>query len=240
VQAEDGAGVLLSRGDELDGVVVGELLDIAWVEAGGLLGTNTLLAVDRAGHMFRSDPGFEPGALPATDSGTWKKPVAATGYYGRLYLLDPEANRVLRYTLTNGGLEGQPDDYLEAETVADLAGAVDLAIDGNVYVLHENGMISKYQEGVAVPFAPRNLDRPINRPTAILATGYMDEEGYVYVADAGNSRIVQLSKTGEFIRQLQVAEPAQLDGLKGIYVDESQKELFFVNGKGLYLATLPS
>jgi hypothetical protein len=239
LKAEGGSATLLQRGDEFDGLVVGEILGIAWVDAGGFLGVNTLLTVDRDGHIFRSDPGFEPTVQPAADSSTWERPLAATGYYGRLYLLDPEAGRILRYTLTNEGLESAPDDYLATETAADLTDAVDLAIDGNVYVLHKDGAITKYQDGVAVPYSPRNLDRPLADPSAILVTGFMDEDGYVYIADTGNHRVVQLSKTGDFVRQLQVAEPAELDQLRDIYVDESSKELFLINGDRLYVATLP-
>jgi hypothetical protein len=68
----------------------------------------------------------------------------------------------------------------------------------------------------------------------------MDEDGYVYVSDAGNQRIVQFSKTGEFIRQLLGTDAMHMDDLRSLYVDEVTEELFFINGSGLYLARLPS
>ena len=235
-----GDRILLREGDEQGAIVLGEFLDMAWVDAGGLLGTNSLLALDRQGHVLQYDPGFQVRELPAVGIDLWEEPVAATGYYGRLYVLDPKANQLLRYTLTNGGFEGMPSNYFSPENVADLANATDIAIDGNVYILHSDGVIAKYQEGASVPFTQRDLDRPLDGPTSLYVTGFMDEDGYVYIADAGNQRIVQFSKTGEFIRQLLGTDAMHMNDLRSLYVDEATEELFFINASGLYLARLPS
>ncbi|UCC76830.1 MAG: hypothetical protein JSW37_00270, partial [Anaerolineales bacterium] len=117
--------------------------------------------------------------------------------------------------------------------------AVDVAIDGNVYVLHSDGVIAKYQEGSPVPFVQSNMDEPLEAPRSIFVTGFMDEGGYVYVADAGNQRIVQLSKAGEFIRQFRARDAKNMRDLRGLFVDEEQKQLFLTDGSKLYLVSLP-
>ena len=239
LQMLEGDHVLLRKGDQHGEVTVDELLDIAWVEAGGLRGTSDLLALDKQGHVLQYDAQLGLKPLPTADSSSWVEPVAVVGYVGRLYLLDPQANRVLRYVLTNAGYEGPPGDYFTTETSVNISNAVDITIDGNVYILHSDGTISKYQEGAGVPFQQSNLDEPLKTPSRIFATGYMDEDGYVYVTDAGNQRVVQFSKAGEFIRQFRGRDPTSMNDLRGMFVDEAEKKLFLINGSKLYLVILP-
>lgn len=239
LQKLEGDPVLLRRGDQRGDVTVDELLDIAWVDAGGLRGTSNLLTVDTQGHVLMYDALLELRPFPTADTSTWRNPVAAVGYFGRVYLLDPQANHVLRYVLTNEGYDGPPSNYFPAETDVSLSSAVDVAIDGNVYILHSNGVISKYQEGSPVPFAQSNMDKSLQAPRRIFVTGFMDEGGYVYVADAGNQRIVQFSKAGEFIQQFRGRDVNDMRDLRGLFVDEEQKQLFLTDGSKLYLVALP-
>jgi hypothetical protein len=239
LQILSGDAVLLRNGDQYGETTVAALLDIAWVEAGGLRGTSNLLALDRQGQVYLYHPSLGLSEFPSTDGSMWGQPVAAAGYYGRLYLLDRQTNQILRYVLTNVGYEGVPSSYIQAETPSDLSQALDLAIDGNVYVLHATGTMSKYQEGLDAPFPQTDLDKPLSDPSAVFATGYLDEDGYVYVADAGNQRIVQFSKTGEFMRQFQDRDSTHMDDLRSIFIEEAERKLFFLNGNKLYLAHLP-
>jgi len=233
-----GESVLVRKGDQYDGMTMEELLDMAWVSAGGQRGTSTLMILDRAGHLLQYDPSFELQMLRALDVADWRQPSEATGYFGRLYVLDRQANQMFRYVLTNSGYQGGVSGYFPAETSPNMSTANDVAIDGNVYVLHETGIIAKFSEGVSVPFEPRNLDVPLSSPSAMAITGFMDEDGYVYIADAGNQRVVQLSKTGDFIQQYRTPDDQGLADLRSIYVDEGRKELFFLAGDALYVAQL--
>jgi hypothetical protein len=239
LQILPGDAVLLRKGDQRGDMVVDGLLDIAWVEAGGLRGTSNLLTLDQQGQVLQYHPTIGLSEFPTADGSLWGQPVAAAGYYGRLYVLDRQANQILRYVLTNTGYEGAAASYVQAEPAPDLSDALDLAIDGNVYVLHSSGRITKYEEGIGVPFPQTDLDRPLNNPSAVFATGFLDEDGYVYVADAGNQRIVQFSKTGEFIRQFQDRDSTHMDDLRSIFVEEAEKKLFLINGTKLFLAHMP-
>ncbi len=229
--------VLLRRGEVRDNVTVGELLGIAWVEAGFQRGTSALLILDKGGHTFEHTADTQVKALKTADIGAWRKPVAIAGYYGRLYVLDPGANQLLRYGLTNAGYDGSISNYFKALT--DIHDAVGMAIDGYVYVLHADGRISKYQDGLSVPFPQNNLDEPLRKPTCIFASGFMDEGGYVYVADAENQRIVQYSKAGDFIYQFRTHDPSEMNALKSLFVHEDERKLYLINGNKLYFAPLP-
>lgn len=238
-QVLEGDPVLLRKGDQHGEIAVEDLLDIAWVESTPALGTSALFVLDKKAHVLEYDPAAGLKSFPTADSTAWRNSVAMASYPGRFYLLDPGASRILKYVLTSVGYEGSPTDYLQAETVANLTDAIDLAIDGNVYVLHSDGRISKYDKGASVPFPQKNLDEPLKAPCSIFVTGSMDESGSVYVADSGNSRVVQFSKAGEFIRQFRSRDPGYMDGLRGLFVDEAAKKLYLVGGNKLLLATLP-
>ncbi len=232
--------VLLRKGDQHGEITVEDLMDIAWVESTPALGNSALFIVDTRGQVLEYDPAAGGiAAFPTADSSAWRGPVAMTGYVGRLYLLDPGANQVLRYVLTSTGYDGSPGNYLQAATGASIADAVDLAIDGNVYVLHADGRISKFGEGAAVPFSQKGLDEPLKSPSCIFVTGSLDNSGNVYVADAGNSRIVQFNKAGEFVRQFRSRDAVYMAALRGLVVDEAAKKLYLVDGNKLYLVTLP-
>jgi len=231
--------VLLRAGDQYEGAVVGPLLDMAWVEAGGFRGTSGLFIVDQQAQAFVYDALMGMAHLPNLTTALWQSPRAVSGYVGRLYLLDTQAKDLYRHVLTNTGYEGEPSTYFLSAPQADLGTAVDLAIDGNVYILHSDGQISKYQEGVPVPFSQEGIDEPMRSPTSICSTGFMDEEGYVFVADSGNQRIVQFSKTGGFVRQLRASDPVYMDNLKSVFVDATTNRIFLLNRNMLYLAYLP-
>jgi len=239
LQPLTGDPVLLREGDQQGEITIDKLLDIAWVEAGGFRGSSRLLIVDKKGHVLQYDPllGMEP--FPTAEIGSWLEPIAASGYYGRLYVLDPRTTRVLRYVLTNSGYEASSGDYFIAGTDSKISNAVDLCIDGNMYILHADGMISKYQEGTGVPFTQSNLDVPLKNPSSIFVSGFMDEDGYVYFADAGNQRVVQFSKGGEFIRQLRSSDATNMNDLRNVFVDEAAQKLFLLNGNKLYVVQLP-
>ena len=234
-----GEPVLLRKGDAYGEITMGDLLDMAWVESTPALGTSALFVLDKEAHLLEYDPAAGLKSFPTADKSAWRNPVAITGYVGRLYLLDAGANRILKYVLTSIGYEGAPTDYLLPETAANLTDAVDLAIDGNVYVLHTDGRISKFSQGAAVAFPQKNLDEPLKAPCCIFVTGSFDESGSVYVADSGNNRIVQFSKAGDFVRQFRSREAPYMVGLRGLFVDDAGKRLYLIDENKLYQATLP-
>jgi DNA-binding beta-propeller fold protein YncE len=83
------------------------------------------------------------------------------------------------------------------------------------------------------------LDKPLNRATAIY-TAPDDVAQYIYVADAGNKRVVQLNKDGRFVRQFKPRdeESVDLNTLRSIFVDELGGKLYLLNDGGLYVANI--
>jgi hypothetical protein len=242
LQPVEGDPVLVQKGAIVGGVKVGDIVDIAWLEAGGQRTLSTFVMLDRNGTLLAYDPQQGIDALPVADSDSWLKPAAIGGYFGNLYILDPLIGRILKYAPTENAYTTPPTSYLNPNVTADLTGAVDLAVDGNMYVLFADGKILKFFKGDQSPFSMDGLPTPMRSPTGLVVSGPQKPEGqgYVYVADAGNERVLQFDKSGKYIRQFQaVPGETQLRNLRGIYVDEEKGRLFALSGRTLWLTELP-
>ena len=67
-----------------------------------------------------------------------------------------------------------------------------------------------------------------------------DVAKYIYVADAGNRRVVQLNKDGRFIRQFKPRDEQGVDfsTLRSLFVDELAGKLYLLNDRALYVANI--
>jgi hypothetical protein len=231
--------VLLRKGDQRDQVVVDELLDIAWADPGAGLTGSGLLILDKKGHLLRYDPAAGLEVLPVATSEARGDPIAAATFSANLYLLDPTANAVFKYERTSTGYDVPPTNYFKPDANANVANALDLSIDGSVYVLHSVGSITKYFKGASSPFPLTDLDEPMNGACCIFASGTIEQDGFVYVADAGNQRILKFSPEGVFLRQYRSREPQYMTGLRSIFVEEAEKRVYIADGNKLYWAKLP-
>jgi hypothetical protein len=235
----DADPALIKRGQSVEGQSVGGLLDIAWMREGGERQAGTLLILDRNGLLIEYDPTWEQfSAQTVGGRDAWRGPVAMHTFDANLYLLDPMANQVLKYWKDR--YTTPPDPWIKQEG-ADLSMAVDIGIDGNIYVLHSDGVLIKYFGGQVAPFALAPLVKPLVRADAL----YLDLEEvaqYIYVADATERRIAQFDQEGAFIRQFQPAHGREdfFRQLAGIFVDERGGKLYYTAANALYVADIPS
>jgi len=232
--------VLAARGQEVDNVIVSDLLDMVWMPAGGNRQTSDLVMLNTTGLLeFNPNWGITSSALAGGE--LMSLPVAVSSYFGNFYILDPPANRLLRYLPTADGYSAQPDNYFVDDQPVDLSNAVDFAIDGSVYVLFRDGRLSKFQSGQAVEFNITGLDKPFKNPVSIF-TAPDEQVQYIYVADAGNQRIVQLEKDGRFVRQFKPREGEEVTfaNLQDIYVDEIGSRLYILDSNNLYIGNIPT
>jgi len=227
--------ILLRKGDERDPIVVGELVDMAWAEAAGGRSREALLVLESGGSLLEYDPLKGINVLSVGGSDRWINPQIVGSYEGNFYLLDSSLNQILRYEPDYGGL---PEDYFSLHGEVDLAGVVDMAIDGQIYILYADGRILRFLGGQPVPFEITGLYEPLRNPTALFTS---EETEFIYVADAGNKRVVQLTKEGSLVRQLKAIEGNEaLNDLKGLFAIEKFNLLYFVSGNKLYVTNIPS
>ncbi len=237
---DDESVLLVSRGQAVDDIAVGELLDAVWMPVGGNRQTSDLVILNSTALLeYNPNWGLATSAIAGRES--LVLPVAASSFFGNLYVLDPQGNRLWRYLPTADGYNAAPESYFPPEQLVDLSLAVDMAIDGSIYVLFKDGRVNKFTSGQQVEFSLSGLDIPLNNPVSIF-TAPDEEVQHVYVADAGNQRIVQFNKDGSFVRQFKPRpdEAVTFANLQDIFVDELGGRLYVLDSNNLYLGNIPS
>lgn len=237
---DDETVLIAAKGQQVDSIQVSELIDMTWMPTGGNRQTNDLVVLNSSGLLeYSTNWGLGTSTLAGSD--TLQLPVAVDSYFGNFYILDPQANVLLRYLPTVDGYNAPPQNYFVADVPVDLSNAVDLAIDGAIYVLYQDGRIAKFLGGQPAEFNVTGLDLPFNNPVSIFSKPDEDVQ-HIYVADAGNRRVVQLNKDGSFVRQFKPSTDTGLSfaNLQDIYVDEIGGKLFVLDSNNLYMASLGS
>lgn len=126
----------------------------------------------------------------------WGQIAAMETFAGNLYLLDKGQSEIFRYQGGEGGF-GARRRWLGEGVFPDLSSAVDMAIDGDVWVLTSDSIL-KFRRGASERFSISGLEKKLNNPKGIFTDA--DSEG-VYVLDQGNQRAVVFDKNGEYKAQ---------------------------------------
>jgi hypothetical protein len=243
LQPAGGNAVMLQKGAIQEGVRMGEIIDITWMEAEGQRTRDGFAALDRSGSLIAYDLERGMDVMPMADSDTWIKPIALGCFSGNAYVLDPILGTILKYIPTDNAYVNPPSNFINPTVHVDLTGAVDMAVDGSIYVLFADGKIMKFFKGDPQPFEMRGLPGSMRSPTTLFVSGEKrpEADGYVYVVDSGNERILEFDKAGNYLRQFQAkAGYTQFKGIQGIYVDGQRGRLFILSGGKLWFTNLPS
>ncbi len=155
--------------------------------------------------------------------------VSADTYNNRLYLLETGQGQILRFN-RNGESFSSP--YAWSQPNSSLKEAIDMSIDGNIFVLLKNGEALKFLRGELLDFKLELVDPPLLNPTRILAS---KENDYLYVLEPESSRIIVYNKEGEFQMQYQTDN---LDNIKDFQLDEETKTIYFLNKSSVYKAEM--
>lgn len=220
-------------GGESETVPVSEeapLMDIARYQPEAGRTAPMLLILGRGARLWAYDSRWaeaRPLALSPPPGG--HEPVAMSTYQGRLYLLDPAAGQIWRYRSRDEQFQDPEPYFSEAPPLTD---ARDLAIDGNIYVLFENGQVARYLEGKVAPFAVTGVPPPPPHFIA-LAVDQGLTDGPVYLADGAAERIVVLKASGAFCAQLR-APGGEFRGLRALTVSDTGNDLFILAGGKVY------
>lgn len=208
----------------------GKARAITWWEAeGGRPGS--LLVLDDQRRLYAIDErgDIRPVALGGTDQ--WRSDIAIAMGISNLYVLDPGANQIWRYTLNGSGFPGSPEGLLNQR--ASIKDANGLSLAAGPIVTTPDGRLLQIVEGREQPLEPRAIDRPLLAPAPPLLNS---ADGLMYIADRGNQRIVRLQSDGTFSGQL---THHRLAGLQAIALDEAAGVLYAIAGQTLVRASIP-
>lgn len=226
---------VLRKGDPLKDKIVSDLVDITWAEATSSQHSR-LLALDTGNNLFSYDVNWGADAVPLAANAQLGQPSLLQGYGGKFYVLDPKARQIWRYLPGQNGYEDAVEPYFAQEDQSDMTGAQSMAVDGSIWLLFSNGRLPRFLSGKQEAFELQGQPDPMSNPVSVAVAQTGTE---FYVADAGNERILEFNKDGEFQRQLIDREGKALEDMRSIYLDEAEGALYILTGNSLYKAPIP-
>lgn len=231
-----GSGIILKTGDRVDNRTVGEIFDLVALEGG------RVVALDRNGAYYQFDLARNTwSARVSNEPAAWARAMLAATYANNLYLVDPTRNQILKYVSPTPEATWTASVTYFAPGVIppDLSTAVDVAIDGEVWIIRADGSLTRFYEGKPKEITLSGLDMPIAKPLALITNERMP---HLYIVDAGNGRILQFDKTnGRLVRQFKPHSQARdtFKALQALTVDEANRRFIFVSAGKAYVATIP-
>ncbi|MGF1505353.1 MAG: hypothetical protein ACFB51_09555 [Anaerolineae bacterium] len=226
--------IIARRGQLIADQVVSGLIDMAWMEDGGVPVRDVLAVLSRSGLLITYSPSSDVDAFILPGFEAWQDPRAITVYERDLYILDAGANEIWRYQASEDAYASAPQRYF-TDIEPDLSDAVDLQIDtnGNVYVLHSDGEISKYFLGREETFTFEGLPQPLARPAALHVNLGLTERAF-FIADPGGGRLYTVAPTGTFLRHYRDGSDQLFDSISGVYTLERPPYIYVTAGSRLY------
>ncbi|MBX2999763.1 MAG: hypothetical protein KF893_14685 [Caldilineaceae bacterium] len=235
---QENHGTILREGDVVEGITVGRLTDIAWQpRIPGFADKASLLILDRNNNIFRYNNVDEATYLRLAGADQLRGLSQIESYSGRLYLADEQQNQIWRYSPAGIGYDQPPDPWFGAQVQTNLAGVVATAIDGDIWMLTEEGMVLRYRQGGQLPFSLDNSAGLTGRMVDLTLGAEAADK--LYLADGSQDRILVFDKSGNYIEQFQAAENNALRGLRGLYLDNVTGTLFILTQSSLYAHSLP-
>lgn len=204
------------------------VIDGAWDDD-----NDALVFITKSGKVITYDNGqFE---FMDTADGEFRKGVAAETYNGRLYVLDNEGKQIWKYS-RNRDQYGTADNYIaEGEFGANF---IDLAIDGYIYVIMDDGNMLQFDRGVPTDFniAKAPLD-PIENPTKIYTELDLNK---IFVLETSKNRVIVLDKdlnTGDAVYNGQLVFD-NIGDVRDMYYDKDSQRLYLLDTQRLFEVTL--
>lgn len=161
----------------------------------------------------------------------WGQITDIVGFASNVYLLDSVKNQVWKYLPTTEGYSDKRE-YLNEGVKTDFAGAIRMQIESSVYILKRGGEIMRFTRGDKDHFSLGGLDRGIKDPKSFFISSDTDN---LYVLDSGNSRLLILTKTGEYKGQI---SGDKFGTSSDLVVDEKGKKVYLLEGSKIYSADL--
>ena len=103
-----------------------------------------------------------------------------------------------------------------------------MAIDGDIFVLKNNGEINKFTKGEKNNFIITGLDPILNNPKEIWTYNDTDK---IYILEPTNKRVVILNKEGKMLQQFTATE---WQNPTDMVVRENEKAIYILDNNKIY------
>lgn len=212
---------------------------------------NLIAAVDDNGVLVRCRPLFinqcDHQRLLGTEN--WGTPIAIHFYLGNLYVLDIASGgsgQIWRYEPIGGdNYSSPPIEYFRASVRPDLSAAVDFTISaaantltrGQIYVLRDDGVLSAFFRGEAVPFLFSGFREGQELTSVSTQAMYLNDSpidtGF-FITSRPTRTIYETTAAGTFVAAYRVTDESLLERMNDIVVDAEQGIIYVASGNSIF------
>jgi len=159
------------------------------------------------------------------DTASWKPNAKNIGFYDRnIYILSPENNEIYKYK------RGQ-DTYSKPSAYnknSDLQDALDITIDGNIFVLKKGGVVLKLLKGVEQEFEIKKAPNNFVSVTEIITS--VDSDLLLFLSPTEKTVFVFKKNSNSAVYKQQIVVDVDNEELSGLAID-SETQRIIVSGK---------
>lgn len=158
------------------------------------------------------------------DKSSWKKGINIGFFDRHIYLLSPENNEIYKYSRGNDTYS-KPSAYNKG---SDLSDAIDLTIDGNIFVLKKGGKVLKLLRGVEQDFVLENT--PVEFANVQQIYTLPDLDLLLFLDPASNRIFIFQKNDNTAIFEQQIIIDSEDEVLSGLWFDLNANRII-VSGK---------
>jgi hypothetical protein len=152
-------------------------------------------------------------------------------YSANIYMVDKGNNKIYRFSGNNKTFADKTD-WLAPGIEADFSKAVDMTIDGSIWVLSSSGRITRFTNGNPTNISVDGIAMPLENPTAIYTNETLKN---VYVLDKQNGRVVVIDKNGKFKMQY-VSD--NIKNTNDLVVSEEKGKIILLSGSKIIYVSI--
>lgn len=141
------------------------------------------------------------------------------------YLADGLNGQIYRFSKSGSKLTGGAAWLNSPEDLSDVTG---LDINGNIYLLKNNGEVIEYSRGKKQGFSVSAIEPNLEKAAKLI----ISPANYFYVFEPAGKRLAVFDEKGNFINQYM---SDKLNDLKDAQIDETNKKIYFLNDAAVYL-----
>ncbi|MFH1191917.1 MAG: hypothetical protein V1655_00400 [bacterium] len=147
-------------------------------------------------------------------------------YAGSIYAIDTKNNQIYSYKYENG------QKWIKDANIS-LENAINLVIDGNIFILKNNGEILKYFKGKKENFSLQDIEPKLTSPTKFFTNSDIK---YLYILEPLNKRILVFEKECNDAKCQLIAQytSKSFTNIRDFSINEARKTMYILNDNNVY------
>ena len=174
-------------------------------------------------------------SVSTTDAVGFKPAKSYGTFYRNVYFLSPEDNTIWKYEWKRPQFTA-PSSWLGDDESIDLSTATDVSVDGSIYVLHSDGMVTLYHKGARSPLA-------IQSPRSDILVGatrifVQPDMRHVYFLHPERKSIIKMMIVNRGLEYVEEMVFETDSPLTDVYVEQNELKMYVSDEKNVYEVNL--